>query len=233
MSHLGLFAKFWTPGNVKTRLAATIGDRHACEVYRLCLFHLLEQLKSTGTKRSVVYSPSSSQNEFREAIDNDWGVIPQSDGDLGMRMKTFFCEHFDQSNPGPAIIIGADCPLLNSAMIQAAFDQLETHDVVIGPSLDGGYYLIGMRDRCFDVFDQMTWSTPDVFFETEKRMQHANCNYKVLPTMFDVDDHDTLMKLVKELNDPSNNLPETFKTKLLKVISLDSRSQPCVDADQP
>ena len=89
-NHLGLFAKFWEPGRVKTRLAATLGDQLACELYQIFLFHLLETIVSVTDKTTVVFSPPNQQADFRAAISTDWSLEAQSEGDLGDRMRNFF-----------------------------------------------------------------------------------------------------------------------------------------------
>ena len=141
MNHLGLFAKFWQPGTVKTRLAKSIGEQAACKVYRCFVDHLLDRLQSTGDTRCVVFSPPEKQSDFRSAIDDSWDTLPQSDGDLGVRMGTYFEFQLKQMvaamNPdatvaiAKVVIIGADCPLLDSTIVSAAFDLLDQAPVAV------------------------------------------------------------------------------------------------------
>jgi len=117
VNHLGLFAKFWEPGRVKTRLAATLGNQQACELYQVFLFHLLESVVSVTERTTVVFSPPEQQADFRAAISADWSLEPQTDGDLGDRMKNFFSQRLpdagsETDQATKVIAIGADCPQL-------------------------------------------------------------------------------------------------------------------------
>ena len=91
-SHLALFAKFWRPGKVKTRLAVTLGNQPACQVYFEFLSHLIDQLGQAADRRTVVYSPASSQQEFSEVCGQRWELELQSAGDLGDRLGHFFSQ---------------------------------------------------------------------------------------------------------------------------------------------
>ena len=96
---LGMFAKFWLPGKVKTRLAATIGDQAACDVYQSFVRHLLVTLDQTAHLRIVVYSPPNCVDAWAQAVDDiakqgHWNLTPQRDGDLGERMRAFFEDQF-------------------------------------------------------------------------------------------------------------------------------------------
>jgi len=204
LNHLGLFAKFWQPGTVKTRLAASIGEESACELYRVFLFHLVKRLRNLADQRTVVFSPPDRESEFRKSILPDWNLCQQSPGDLGARMQSFFCEQFEiaaklntgnDSAASKIVIIGADCPQIDSHRIQSAFELLEKAPVVIGPSTDGGYYLIGMKQECSDVFANIEWSTDTVFSSTVELLNDRNVEFQVLPPLTDVDDLSDLMAL--------------------------------------
>ena len=203
MNHLGLFAKFWQPGTVKTRLAATIGDLKACKLYHAFVFHLLKQLADSGDTRSVVFSPPEKEPDFRREVPNQWNLFPQSDGDLGVRMQTFFESRFqamalaDKENQAKnkIVVIGADCPQLGPELIENTLTELDKSSVVIGPSTDGGYYLIAMRDQCYDIFSDINWSTDQVLSQTLERLDNQNVSYHLLPALTDVDDIDSLREL--------------------------------------
>lgn len=208
MNHLGLFAKFWLPGTVKTRLAKSIGDQRACDVYHHFLFHLLGKFHDAFETRSVVYSPPERYGDFRSAIDKAWNLIPQVEGDLGLRMLSFFQQQLGSpGKPNRIVIIGADCPQLSTADIESAFAALDDHDAVIGPSTDGGYYLLGMRNKCVNVFEDIEWSTKEVFAKTLAALHQAGASYKTLPHMTDVDDRESLQQLLDSLaNTPDKKL---------------------------
>ena len=208
---LGMFAKFWQPGTVKTRLAATIGDNAACDVYQTFVRHLLVTLSQSAHQRIVVYSPPHRADDWAQALGDiatpgQWQLSPQCEGDLGERMRAFFEGQFsDEASISSAseneiadssnrrvVVIGADTPQLTTVTIDDAFAALDNHDVVIGPSTDGGYYLIGMRDQCHDLFSDISWSAETVLNETLDRARSLSLTVKTLPAMTDVDQLDEL-----------------------------------------
>ena len=224
-NHLGLFAKFWEPGRVKTRLAATLGDESACELYQIFLFHLLKTVVSVTEQTTVVFSPAIQQADFRAAISADWLLEPQSEGDLGDRMRNFFSNRLpsNDSDSGSStvqqatkvIAIGADCPQLPASEIQAAFDLLDHNDVVIGPSTDGGYYLLGMQGSLVEVFDGIDWSTSAVLPQTIERLKQQNKTHALLVERTDVDDQHDLQQLLAELSSISDTTKQSLANKAL------------------
>lgn len=220
VNHLGLFAKFWEPGRVKTRLAATLGNELACELYEIFLFHLLNSIAPAADRATVVFSPPNREVDFRAAIPANWSLEPQSDGDLGDRMRTFFAGRFLASpttseQTTKVVVIGADCPQLSAAEIQTAFEQLEENDVVIGPSTDGGYYLLGMQGSLAEVFDDIAWSTSDVLPQTTQRLEQLNKSYAVLPARTDVDDEAALRQLLAGLSSEAATKSASAASQLL------------------
>ncbi|MEM9940521.1 MAG: TIGR04282 family arsenosugar biosynthesis glycosyltransferase [Planctomycetota bacterium] len=208
MNHLGLFAKYWEPGKVKTRLAKTIGNENACWLYRSFVLHLISRLEGCGDRRSIVYSPPEKRSEF-QSVAAAWELTPQSSGDLGTRMCQFLNDQFEsQSNrqPDPApvhksLIIGADCMMLNAEVIRDAFDTLDNCSVVLGPSRDGGYYLVGMKDRCFEsIFAGIEWGTSNVLADTIKILEQNLIEYRLLDESFDIDHIEDVKDLKRELS---------------------------------
>jgi len=203
VNHLGLFAKFWEPGRVKTRLAATLGNQLACELYEIFLFHLLDSIAPISDHTTVVFSPPDREADFRAAIAANWMFEPQSEGDLGARMRNFFVSQFafdaSTERKTKVVVIGADCPQLSIAEIQTAFDELDKNDVVIGPSTDGGYYLLGMQGSLAEVFDNIDWSTSKVLPQTTQRLDQQNKTYALLPAKTDVDDEVALRQMLADL----------------------------------
>lgn len=201
MNHLGLFAKFWKPKTVKTRLAAGIGDVLACAIYRDFVFHLLVRHLGSCDTRTVVLSPPERERDFREVLPNDWGWVPQVAGDLGVRMRSFFefqfarCESFGDQADSKVIVIGTDCPQLDGDVIESALLALDGSPVVLGPSTDGGYYLIGMRSKCFAVFSNIDWSTSRVLEQTVERLDERRVDYSMLDPLTDIDEKSDLEEL--------------------------------------
>ncbi len=223
MKHLGLFAKFWTPGNVKTRLAASIGPGLACQIYESFLLRQLDQLSESGDHRHLVFTPTSKQGDFRAAVSPDWGLVPQVDGDLGYRMKRFFQWVFHNDAQAKVVLIGADCPQLTPELIDQAFEMLENQSTVLGPSLDGGYYLLGLSVLHEDLFSGIAWSTPTVFPQTIARLDARGEGYALLPKLRDVDELDDLQRLIDDAKTVPDQFDGTLKLQLQQIEYLLSK----------
>src|SRR5688572_14653137 len=87
---LGMFAKFWQRGAVKTRLAHTVGPEQACVLHHAFVMTLLQRLRKVTVQRQLCFTPTDRQPEFSRIADHQWSLVPQSEGDLGERMKHFF-----------------------------------------------------------------------------------------------------------------------------------------------
>ena len=138
--------------------------------------------------------------------------IPQRGRDLGERLRNGFADAFSKGFRG-AMAIGSDSPDLPEGIVIEAREALEVHDVVIGPSIDGGYYLIGFKPDTFlpKAFDGIAWSTDAVFRETVDRLKEAALDVLILPPWSDVDTLDDLIVLCKGGRNPSFNSSETMK----------------------
>ena len=218
-NHLGLFAKFWQPGRVKTRLAVMLGSQVACDVYIELLKHLLSQLTKTADRRTIVYSPPSRGEAFSQVAGPSWQLTQQSDGDLGQRMNSFFAKSFQESNgtsgqfsSGPqnqgadqkVAVVGVDCPLLDQAIVERAFELLDNQPVVIGPCTDGGYYLLAMRksvDSPEQIFQDIPWSTAEVLPRTLDVLDRNRIGFELLPPLSDIDNGDDLSQLLVKLKE--------------------------------
>lgn len=170
-------------GKVKTRLASELGDVETLRVYKLLLAHTRRVALAVDARRYLFYSNFIDQTDPwpGEAFEK----YLQADGDLGNRMLQAF-ELALQENT-TAVIVGSDCPGLRPQILQTAFAALRRHDFVIGPAADGGYYLLGMQRVTPELFQNMTWSTDEVFAETVRRMSAKGGSFYQLPTLSDID----------------------------------------------
>ncbi len=188
--YLILFGRYPQPGRTKTRLIPALGPTGAAAVQK----RLTEQIM--GTAR-VVSAQTGVNLMFcydggnRQKL-GDWldlkrvACIPQATGDLGDRMRAAIAGAF-QRGAEHVILIGTDIPELSSAILKDAFQQIRRHDLVIGPSTDGGYWLVGMN-RPADIFNGIPWSTPAVLKQTLTRARRMEMRIHLLDPLSDLDE---------------------------------------------
>ena len=222
MRQLGMFAKYWAPGQVKTRLAAAIGAEAAARLHAVFVRTLLARFRATADRRVLAFSPSERRAEFEAILPAAWRLEPQAAGDLGRRMQHYF-ETALTAGAERVVLIGSDSPTLPAEYIEAAFDQLQSRPVVLGPAHDGGYYLVGAALKLPPIFDAIAWSQPTVFEATIARLQAAGREYGLLPAWHDVDTHDDLVRLKAELNAAENLFDlEELQCEVLRALAADS-----------
>lgn len=216
MKHLGVFAKYWEPGAVKTRLARDIGPVRAATLYREFVLQTLARFAQQADQRSLWVWPPARKSEFEHVAGTDWTIHCQPDGDLGLRMSRFFCSGLQRASR--VVLIGSDSPNLPTETVNEAWLALAQSDVVLGPAIDGGYYLVGMRTDATDMFEQIPWSTPDVLPATMDRLSRSGTSVRLLDPWRDVDTLGDLEWLRDELNsvDPAGALEQ----RLLQAINL-------------
>ena len=199
MSHtqrLILFTRFPRPGTAKTRLIPRLGPEGASDLQKAMTEHTLRQARKTGVPIEVRYTGGTAQ-QMREWLGGDLDYAEQGDGDLGERMLRALRDHFGKGMQ-QAVIVGSDCPSLDGKLIGEAFHALEAHEGVIGPTHDGGYYLIGLvragspcaeppKDTDFPagLFRNIDWGGGQVLQQTlDAAVGHA---MYLLPYLGDVD----------------------------------------------
>jgi rSAM/selenodomain-associated transferase 1 len=199
MKLLAMFAKLWTPGDVKTRLAAALGPERAAAIQQLFVETLAARFVQTADDRYIVFTPPAAETAFRAVAKDQWRLTPQADGDLGSRMRTFFEAALTQFDR--VVLIGSDSPDLPAEFVSNAFVALQSHEVVLGPAQDGGYYLVGAARIAPPIFDEIPWSTARVWPQTIARLRARNCRWHELPAWYDVDEIHDLRALVERLVD--------------------------------
>ncbi len=191
-SALIIFAKNPQLGKVKTRLAATIGDEKALAIYNQLLSHTEAIASKVNYDKYVFYSNYVDQDDL---WNNDLFFKELQNGiNLGDRMTNAFRTIFGKGHHR-IVIIGTDCPEISTANIESAFQSLDENEIVIGPAHDGGYYLIGMKQEHRSLFENISWSTATVLWETLAKCKSLNLNYQLLPTLRDIDREDDLKYL--------------------------------------
>ena len=173
-------------GYAKTRLASSIGDQGAQDAYEELLKVIFDSLEGLPDMELRV-SPKECLNWARSMCRRpDWSVQWQGDGNLGERLERAARETLIHHSA--VILIGADCPYIQPEDIAKAFAALETHEAVIGPARDGGYWLLGLKKPFPDLFTRMPWSTHQVFQETVHRLERMRVPYQRLRLLEDVDE---------------------------------------------
>jgi uncharacterized protein len=186
---LGLFAKEPRPGAVKTRLGPGPAPDWGARVARAFLLDALTRFSTVADCRVLVFAPAGAGQEFAALTQGRFELAPQGDGDLGQRMSRFIAGRLE-AGAEAVVLVGADSPTLPVAWVEQAFDELRRADVVLGPALDGGYYLIGCGRRVPPVFDGVAWSTSRVLADTMARLTDPSWRLALLPPWYDVDTPD-------------------------------------------
>lgn len=187
MPTLGIFVKQPISGKVKTRLGAEIGNDRSAELYAAFQHDLIDQVSKIDAMRVIAYAPAIAvANDFFNSIAKEgYKLWKQPNATLGERMKQFFAEFLPSQ--GPVVVIGSDSPTIPSSLIQQAFDMLEDVDVVLGPAVDGGYYLVGQSASVPDMFDDIDWSGPDVLHQSVEKIKQTQKNLALLTPWYDID----------------------------------------------
>lgn len=188
-----VFLRAPTPGSVKTRLAAALGDAAALAVYRWLAertLHVLGELPRTWSLHAVVTGDVGALGEWRGLVDE---LRAQGEGDLGERMRVAMIDALSEGFTR-VVIVGTDCPTLDASTVRAAMEALREVPAVIGPALDGGYYLLG-ASQALPVFDGVPWSTEVVAAETRARLARAGLPWRELLSAPDIDRAEDLRHL--------------------------------------
>ena len=197
---LVIFAKYPTPGKVKTRLARSIGAARAARLYRGFLKIILKKFAASPPADRIVcaISPVSRVEQFAGEFPGANAYIAQADvADLGERMHIVF-EQILTQGARKVVIIGSDSPNLPLQFVRQAFEALDAADVVLGPAEDGGYYLIGVRESHAEIFRDIEWGTNRVLRQSISRIHNSGLRLSLLEPFYDVDDLHGLMRLIDD-----------------------------------
>jgi len=173
-----------------------IGDDSAANLYRDFITQMLSTLRRGDFPFYICFYPKNALKGLKEWLGDQHHYIPQKGKDLGERMKNSFVEAFKMGSKR-VVLIGSDIPDLPLGFIEEAFTSLGEKDAVIGPAYDGGYYLIGFKEKTFSpqVFERMAWGTERVFEDTMKVLKNLNQRVHTLPYLRDIDTVDDLKNI--------------------------------------
>ena len=191
---LAIFCKTPERGFVKTRLAASVGEQKALEIYLGLLKITDGETRSFSSSRNLFVTSAledsiekmrSTLQQYDLFTDPKTSFTIQQGEDLGQRMSAAFENLL--KNHRSVVLIGCDLPELTSALISNAFNALQSNDVVIGPSCDGGYYLIGLNKETPDLFKEISWSTEKVLSQTLEKAGRLSLKVQLLDQLRDID----------------------------------------------
>ncbi len=219
---LAVFAKAPIAGQVKTRLCPPLTCEEAAELYRCFLIDTVSRAATLADVHIfLAITPPQSTPLFRALLQVPVHYLPQRGDSLGEREANLFADLL-QAGYARIVMIGSDIPTLPLAHVHDAFTLLANprNDVVIGPSQDGGYYLLGARQFHPTLFENITWSTSTVFAETMAHARHAGLSVAQVPTWYDVDAQAELRQLAVELTPPAHATRAPYTRTLLARLGL-------------
>jgi rSAM/selenodomain-associated transferase 1 len=191
-----VFVKAPRIGEVKTRIAKTAGAARACEIYRKLVGKVLENMKALRAVQ-LRFAPDDAATGISSWQREGWTVAPQGDGDLGVRLVRAFESAFAEGAER-VVIIGSDSPEAKSSDVRAAWKELKSHDVVIGPAIDGGYWFIGLRAPQPELFREIAWSSDQVLGQTLARAKSLGLRIQLGRILSDIDTEEDWNAHVRE-----------------------------------
>jgi uncharacterized protein len=203
---LAIMAKAPIAGTVKTRLLPYLSAEDAAELARSLLLDQLSHLRAIETADLyVAFTPVQEEALMKQLVPAPFQLFSQSDGDLGVRMQNVFTQLFSKGHQA-IVLIGADLMPVPLEYFAQAYDYLDGPEprVVLGPSRDGGYYLVGLNRPMPAMFENMIWSHDQVFIQTVTKLADLGIETRQLPIWFDIDTPDDLQALMTRMDDPQN-----------------------------
>lgn len=192
-----VMARWWAEGPVKTRLAAALGQEKARQVYRELVEIVWRGLEDPGLKRQCHFTPTSAAIAMEHWLPSASPPLPQADGDLGQRMIAALDHALTEPRPWVAVV-GTDAPQLDAPFLHHAAQALDHADVVMTPTLDGGYAMLAMKQLHSELFRDIAWSTADVAAQTRARAKDAGLCLVETEQVRDLDEFADLQALQQQ-----------------------------------
>lgn len=208
------FTRIPTLNKTKTRLEPFLGKNLCIKIQAAFIKDIYNNIKNMGIDIIVNYSEHGNLEILKSIVHKDVYLLKQKGDDLGEKMHNAIS--FSLKQYKNVVLIGSDLPLIGKNDIETAFNILETKDIVISPTFDGGYYLIGMKEENKEIFD-IKYSTSSVFEETVDKIKSAGKSYGKGNIQLDIDDKKDFIRLYKMLKE-DENIPCYNTRKLVESI---------------
>jgi len=198
-----VFLRYPEAGAVKTRLIPDLGEFDAARLYKRLAEHVVDEtdrMAHTGMTRIAVVSPKDMISETQAWLGRGLQYLPEGGYNLATHLELAFAHAFD-NGAKRVIAIGTDCIELSVAHMRKAFSILHRKDVVLGPALDGGVTVIGLRKPRPDLFADIEWGTNHVFQQLKKKVVSMGASAEFLPTLRDIDRYEDIVALAPEWPD--------------------------------
>jgi len=234
---LAIFAKMPRPGGVKTRLVPPLTATEAAAVHEACLRDVVARARTVTDDLRVFHDGVAGAREYFEQGFPDLPLESQAVGDLGARLDDAF-ERMFAAGSQRAVIIGADSPTMPESVLAESLSVASDSDVLLGPAMDGGYYLVSLRKaswpRARTLFMGIDWSTERVLEQTLDRAEQAGLGWTLLDPWYDIDRIEDL-RLAAEHTSPDSHLAALIRSA--RIVGLNPRAtpvrDPLIDAADP
>lgn len=211
-----VFAREPRKDMVKTRLRKHLSPGQCLGLYKAFLKDTLNLAKSIACDERVLAYESSGKPSYLKKIARGFRFYKQEGKDLGEKMYNAF--KFARKNKADrTVIIGSDSPTLPAGFIEAAFRELDRSDIILGPSCDGGVYLIGLKRPCRGLFKDVTWGSGEVLAESIGNARNLKKKTALLERWYDIDDSVSLNRLKRDLKEEKNGSIAVWTRRFLKI----------------
>lgn len=220
-----VMAKFPQPGHVKTRLRPALSDEQSAELSKCFLLDAVAKARPMSVAVIVAFTPADCRDQIKTLLPESYIHIEQRGSDLGERIGSAISDAHDQGF-APVVVIGTDSPTLPASYLGLALEHVLGYEngIVIGPSDDGGYYLIGVSSGHGRLFAGVSWSTDLVFEQTIANAKNIpGVSLSELPHWYDIDEPDDLVRLSEEMESDERarlRAPETFRWLAANTLTL-------------
>lgn len=213
------FTRIPLPGKTKTRLMPLLSGEQCAALHTAFLRDIAAVCSQIDAALFTAYTPDGEPKPLSDIFPGNTVLFPQEGNDIGSRMANALSRVFVQGYDA-CILIGADLPLLTAEHLSAAFEALKSHDMALGPTSDGGYYLIGLRRPCPAVFENQQYSTASVYENTLAAAHAAGLSCCAAPPCDDTDTPEDLLKLWSVIKDRGSHTADCIRNLLELGVKL-------------